>query len=120
MGRFILIGAVLCAMAGAFAPAQAASFDGRWSVLIVTERGDCDRGYRYEVGVHDGRLVYTGEGSFGLTGSVSPSGAIKARVTKGSQYADASGRLSGSSGAGRWQGRGSSGACSGRWEAERR
>ena len=120
MGRFILTVGLLCGIAGAFGPAQAASFDGRWSVLIVTERGDCDRGYRYEVGVRDGRLIYTGEGSFSLTGSVAPSGAIKARVAKGSQYADAIGRLSASSGAGRWQGRGSAGACSGHWEAERR
>ncbi len=27
-------------------PAQAATYDGNWSVLIITEKGACDQGYR--------------------------------------------------------------------------
>ncbi len=32
------------------------AFDGLWSVLIVTEKGDCDRGYRYPIRIARGAL----------------------------------------------------------------
>ena len=35
--------------------AHAAGYDGTWSVLIVTETGTCDRGYRYNVNVSTAR-----------------------------------------------------------------
>ena len=31
-------------------------YDGLWSVSIVTEKGDCDRGYRYPVRISNGTL----------------------------------------------------------------
>jgi hypothetical protein len=31
------------------------SFDGNWSVLIVTDAGQCDRAYRYGLVIRDGR-----------------------------------------------------------------
>ncbi|HEV3371537.1 MAG TPA: hypothetical protein VG145_03250, partial [Xanthobacteraceae bacterium] len=35
---------------GAAAPAAATpNYDGLWSVVIVTEKGSCDRAYRYPV-----------------------------------------------------------------------
>ena len=55
-----------------------------------------------------------------VTGRVSGGGYVRVLVSAGGQYASGSGRLYDGSGAGRWSGRGSTSACSGHWEAERR
>ena len=36
-------------------------FDGNWSVLIVTDAGDCDRAYRYALVIRDGRVRTRGK-----------------------------------------------------------
>jgi len=122
MTRIILLAGLLVGLLAAAVPerAMAASFDGNWSVLIVTESGDCDAGYRYEVRVGSGKVTYAGEASINLSGTVSSAGAVKVAISKGNQNADASGRLSAKAGSGSWHGQSSSGACKGRWEAERR
>jgi len=101
-------------------PASAqAAFNGIWSVLIITNSGSCDRAYRYPVRVSNGRVTYGGQADFSVNGQVGRNGAVHVRVSRGSQYASGSGRLSGGSGSGTWSGRGS-GACSGVWTAEKR
>lgn len=102
------------------AAAQAPGFDGPWSVLVITEKGTCDRGYRYEVKVANGKLLYAGDNKVDIDGTVAPGGAVKVSIKLGGQGAQGTGHLSAASGAGIWSGVGSSGACSGRWEAERR
>ena len=103
----------------ASAPATAKSnFDGAWSVLIVTEKGTCDRAYRYPVKIESGSVGYAGSASFNVTGKVGANGAIQVTVSRGSQSANGSGRLSGTDGAGSWSTAG--GECSGTWTAERR
>jgi hypothetical protein len=97
-----------------------ASFDGTWSVLIITETGECDRAYRYGIRIERGQIVYGGEAGVAFTGRVGANGQVSATVRRGEQNATGSGRLSGSSGAGTWKGQSSTGACGGRWEAERR
>ncbi|MGB9367791.1 MAG: hypothetical protein WCE79_17445 [Xanthobacteraceae bacterium] len=94
------------------------SFDGTWSVLIVTEKGTCDRAYRYPVRISNGAVGYAGEASFNVSGSVGPNGTVTVMVSKGNQSARGSGQLSGSDGSGRWVA--GSGECSGTWTAERR
>ena len=108
------------AMPSASAPIAAgkASFDGTWSVLIVTERGTCDRAYRYPVRISHGSVGYAGEASFNVTGQVGANGAVTVTVSRGSQSASGSGRLSLTDGSGHW--RTASGECSGTWSAERR
>jgi hypothetical protein len=96
-----------------------AGFDGNWSVLIVTDSGACDRAYRYALQIFNGRITYPDQ-SINITGHVSGGGYVYVRVSAGGQYASGAGRLYGNSGAGRWSGRGSTSACSGHWEAERR
>ena len=95
-------------------------FDGSWSVLIVTNSGSCDRAYRYGVQISNGNVVYDGGGPINLQGRVAPNGAVRVSVSAGSQHADGSGRLSRDRGGGVWRGQGSTGACAGTWEAERR
>jgi hypothetical protein len=93
-------------------------FDGRWSVLIVTEKGTCDRAYRYPVRISNGSVGYAGEASFNVSGSVGPNGSVTVMVAKGNQSARGSGQLSATDGSGHWIA--GSGECSGTWTAERR
>ena len=103
----------------AAAPAYAKSnYDGHWSVLIVTQKGTCDRAYRYPVKIDNGSVGYAGEASFNVSGSVGANGAVTVTVSKGSQSARGSGQLSATDGSGRWVA--GSGECSGTWTAERR
>ena len=95
-------------------------YDGLWSVLIITENGTCDRGYRYPLRIARGRVNHADPASspFTIRGNVASSGAIRVSVSRGQQSALGAGRLSRSAGAGRW--RTTSGQCSGVWTAERR
>lgn len=91
-------------------------YDGLWSVEIVTNKGDCDRAYRYPIRIANGQLVNAGPTSFNITGNVAPTGFIKVTVSHGSTSASGTGRLDGQIGTGSWAG----GSCSGTWNAERR
>src|SRR5437016_4112559 len=111
------------ALASTLASAPAAArtnYDGNWSVLIVTERGQCDRAYRYGVSIRNGRVFYEGSAAVNVDGRVSGNGIVRVRVWAGSQSASGAGRLSSNYGSGRWQGTGSSSSCAGSWTAERR
>ena len=110
-----LLGGVTLVGAGV-AYAKAANYDGTWSVLIVTEKGGCDRAYRYPVRISRGSVGYAGEASFNVTGRVIAGGAVTVTVSRGSQSATGTGRLDGNGGGGSWRG----GECSGYWTAEKR
>jgi hypothetical protein len=95
-------------------------FDGAWSVNIQVIRGDCNSNALYGVVITNGAVRYAGGANVAVAGSVTPKGAVSVRVASGSQSAAGSGRLSLSgSGGGSWSGRGTNGACSGRWSAQR-
>jgi hypothetical protein len=110
---------ILAATVPASAPASArANFDGKWSVLIVTHKGTCDRAYRYPVKIENGSVGYAGDASFTVSGKVGDNGTVTVRVARGSQSANGQGRLSATDGSGQWIA--GSGECSGTWTAERR
>ena len=115
-----LIASLLLAVAAPSFSALAEAADGNWSVLVITEKGACDRGYRYAVAVADGQVRYQGDTAVSLSGTVAPDGVVKVSIKFGGQAANGTGRLAGNAGAGIWRGQGSSGECAGRWEAERR
>jgi len=127
LSGFLLTAAVAVALG---APADArtrdrqmgrsTNYDGNWSVLIVTNSGPCDRGYRYGLSIRGGRVSYEGSASVNVNGSVNGNGVVQVRVSAGSQGATGVGRLSRDYGEGSWRGVGSSGSCSGTWTAERR
>jgi hypothetical protein len=114
--------AILAAMAvpAGSAPIAAAkaSFDGAWSVLIVTQKGTCDRAYRYPVQIQNGLVGYAGSASFTVSGKVGDAGAVTVTVARGGQSATGTGHMSASDGSGTWVA--ASGECSGTWTAERR
>jgi len=95
---------------------SAPSFDGVWSVVIVTEKGTCDRTYRYPVRISNASLVNAGDSAVSIKGSVQGNGSLTVTVSDGSKNVIGSGRLSGTAGTGSWSG----GDCAGTWEAERR
>jgi hypothetical protein len=96
--------------------ASAPSYDGLWSVVIVTEKGTCDRAYRYPIRISKGTVLNAGDSPVSVTGNVGANGSITVKVSHGSKSATGSGRMSSTVGVGSWSG----GECSGTWEAERR
>jgi hypothetical protein len=110
---FALVAAATLAASGTNA---VPGFDGLWSVSIVTEKGACDRGYRYPVRITNGVLANAGSVNISIVGKVQPTGAITVIVSAAGKSANGTGRLSGDLGEGRWTG----GECSGTWTAERR
>jgi hypothetical protein len=102
---------------GAATPAGSAlNFDGIWSVVIVTQKGACDRAYRYPIRIRNGALLAEGSSPATINGKVASNGQVTVTVSAGNKSAIGSGRLSGTAGTGSWTG----GECSGTWEAERR
>lgn len=106
-------------LAGDCAAATRTSYNGRWSVAIITEQGTCDRGYRYAIDINNGVLSYGGD-VVAIDGRVAANGAVRVTVSRGAQRAVGQGHLDRNSGQGVWNSGASSNACSGRWEAERR
>jgi hypothetical protein len=116
--RAVSVAAVLAATAICSAPhAAAASFDGPWSVVVVTRSGACDASTRFGILIRGGTVHYMGSGAVSVSGRVAPSGQVSVSVSSSGQSANGSGRLADGRGSGTWRGRGSSGSCSGVWSA---
>jgi len=92
-------------------------YDGTWSVVIETTRGNCPAAVRAAVRIIEGRLQADDQ-SYQVAGRVVPGGVIRVTVSASGQGASGFGRLSRQGGRGRWRTR--SGECSGLWTAERR
>lgn len=93
------------------------SYDGKWAVQLITEKGNCDRSLSWDVGVAASRIV--DNGTFVQTsGAVDPHGRVTLLLSHGSDRVSASGKLSGESGTGAWNS--PTRECSGRWRAEKR
>src|ERR1700730_7349336 len=94
------------------AGAAGGGYDGIWNVLVITQAGSCDPAYSYPFRVSGGRISTMGPAD--VSGSVGRGGAVVVRISAGGRVASGNGRLGGSTGAGRWTARVSSGNCSGR------
>ncbi len=102
---------------GSTAVAEALSYDGVWTVQLVTASGFCDSSYNYAVAIRNGqvRLASSGAGA-AITGRVSSNGAVGLTIQHAAANGAASGRLRANSGTGTWT---VSSVCSGRWTARR-
>ncbi len=105
-------GALLAAAPAAATP----SYDGLWSVIIMTKKGDCDAAYRYPVRISNGAVQNDGPSLINVSGKVGGNGAVTVMVSAGDKSASGTGKLSAKVGGGKWSG----GSCAGTWEAERR
>ncbi len=120
-GLFIPACALALTCLGATNPSFArSSFDGEWSVVIVTRDGACTPTLRYPVAISNGIVGNAGDTPVTVQGRVAPTGAVRVVVQSGGSWADGSGRLSTTTGSGVWRGQGTSGLCEGTWQAERR
>ncbi len=113
----VLVGAALLA-ATSTAEAQQ-TFNGNWSVEVVTEQGACDRAYRFPVVIENGRVRYGGREGINISGTVNARGAIRSSIAADGLRANVAGRLSGRFGSGTWTLAGNR-SCAGTWNAERR
>ena len=103
----------------ALGPAEAVpSYDGLWSVVIITRAGMCDPSYRYPVRISNGHVLNAGKSQVHISGRVGKNGAVVVNVSSGDKSAFGTGRLAATTGGGSWSG--GNGLCSGVWQAERR
>lgn len=110
--------AVVCVAALATEAPARTPYDGSWSVLIVTTKGDCDRAYRYGITIANGHILYDG-GVVNLYGRVGRNGSVRVTVTSGNARANGTGRLNRRAGNGGWAGFSGQNRCSGYWQANR-
>jgi hypothetical protein len=114
---------VLAVLAVAAAPDTASgrgrggAYDGTWTTVFATTRGNCSSGYSVPFLVSGGRVSSAGGGR--VAGSVNRGGGVAVHVSVGASRASGGGRLAGNSGAGSWSGIISGDRCSGTWQATR-
>ena len=70
--------AVVAAVLFAGSPVRAASFDGPWTVVIVTQSGNCDAAYSFPVNISGGRLASTGGATIG--GRIGGNGVVSVAI----------------------------------------
>jgi hypothetical protein len=116
MTRTMLLAA--CLVSAAATPGHAATYDGAYSVLLTTHRGNCDKVYRFPVNVSDGRVFYAGQTGAVATGKVDASGRVSATIRYGEDELRANGRITPGFGEGRWTS--PTRRCSGEWTADKR
>ena len=117
---FLAAAVFAAAFVSGAAQAQSNKFDGNWSVEVITEKGDCDKAYRWPVIVQNGRARYGGPENFNVSGQIAANGAVSGVISRGQDRANVRGRVSGGWGSGSWTASGGSRNCSGRWNAEKR
>ena len=116
--KSLLVAAALAALfISDAAPARAGAYDGTWTTVFATARGNCSSGYSVPFLVSGGRVTSAGGGR--VSGSVNRSGGVAVAVSVGASHATGGGRLAGSSGYGRWSGIITGDRCSGTWQATR-
>ena len=116
IARIGILALVVTLPASGIASARSA-YDGPWSLSIMTHRGPCDASYNFQVQINNGIVTSPGLNKF--RGRVSPGGAVRVSVSAGGKYAAGSGRLTRTTGRGRWSGHSDHQRCSGSWSAQR-
>ncbi|TKW79414.1 MAG: hypothetical protein DI543_05335 [Bradyrhizobium icense] len=118
VSKTLFAAAALAALAVSDAtPARAGAYDGTWTTVFATSRGNCSSGYSVPFMVRGGRVSSAGGGR--VSGSVSRSGSVAVAVSVGASHASGGGKLFGNSGSGRWSGIITGDRCSGTWQATR-
>ncbi len=102
--------------ASTFTAQAGPSFDGKWSVQIITEKGWCDV-YRYNIGVAGGRIIEVGAPGATANGRIDKGGRVSVQLAKGDDVISVTGAVAGASGGGAWTLPNRS--CAVRWRAEK-
>jgi hypothetical protein len=109
--------AAACLVVPASAAHARSAYDGSWDLAFVTQSGTCDPSYNFTVNINDGIVTHPNLVRF--RGYVANSGAVRASVTVQDKFASGTGRLSRTSGRGKWSGYAGSSRCAGYWTAQR-
>jgi hypothetical protein len=109
--------AVVAAPGTADAAGRAGAYNGTWTTVFATTRGNCSSGYSVPFTVSGARVSSAGGGR--VSGSVNGAGRVAVHVSVGASQANGGGRLTGNSGAGSWSGIITGDRCSGTWQATR-
>ena len=96
------------------AQAEAATFDGEWSVRINSSSSQCGDGATLSIDINNGRIA-SSDAAVRASGHVAEAGIVSVTLLSGIRRAVGFGHLSGSSGSGTWRGT----MCSGTWTAQR-
>jgi hypothetical protein len=111
------VAAVAIPDAASAARRVAGPYDGVWTTVFATTRGNCSSGYSVPFTVAGSRVSSAGGGR--VSGSVRRGGSVAVSVSVGASHASGGGRLVGNSGSGRWSGIITGDRCSGTWQATR-
>src|SRR5215467_10743111 len=57
------------------------TYDGTWSVVIITNFGSCDRAYRYPVRINNGAVLNDGPSVATVSGKVASNGSVSVVVS---------------------------------------
>ena len=93
------------------------AYDGIWTTVFATTRGNCSSGYSVPFTVVGSRVSSAGGGR--VSGRISRAGSVAVAVSVGASHASGGGRLVGNYGSGRWSGIITGDRCSGTWQARR-
>lgn len=113
----VAVAAVAALAVPGAAEARPGGYDGTWTTVFATTRGNCSSGYSVPFLVTGTRVSSAGGGR--VSGSVGRSGSVAVAVVVGASHASGGGRLVGNSGYGRWSGIITGDRCSGTWQATR-
>lgn len=108
----------MVALAPLAGPAAASTFDGRWSVAIVAESGECSARYTVPIEVAEGQIRYAGRFSAEASGNVGVSGQLDVSFSYRDDLVQARGSLTERNGYGSWTS--PTQECGGTWRAVRR
>ncbi len=90
------------------------SYDGVWSVSLLTKSGDCDRSVVSQIQIRDGRvnenLLYAR-----IVGNIGGNGVVSLQVVRGNDSLNAYGTVDGTRASGSWTAAGRN--CTGSWTA---
>ncbi len=97
------------------------SFDGRWTIEAIPEKGSCKRAHQYAVVIENGTIRNSSSRSMkaNIAGGLEAGGRVRGSVQRHRTRVDVTGSLSERSGTGAWTTAGRVN-CSGRWNAEKR
>ena len=119
--KFLVAAAAIAALAvpgsANARPVGYGGYDGTWTTVFATTRGNCSSGLSVPFLVYGGRVSSAGGGH--VSGSVSRSGSVAVAVSIGASHASGGGRLVGNYGSGRWSGIIQGDRCAGTWQASR-
>ena len=110
--------ALAAALAASEGRGAVPSYDGRWSVEIAPEGGDCEGMYVLPLQVAGGKVTYVGRAAVTAEGGIGADGIVRVVFVIESDRLDAKGRMSNERfGAGSWTS--PTGNCRGTWIARK-